>query len=93
MSTRIPARPIGGPIAPRVLQNSQGFGNRPVPGAESVQPEFSNKCAHNSARHINPWSYVWDLLTILPARPPDADLYDLLPDAWAAARAGPRFPS
>lgn len=29
-----------------------------------------------------PWSYVRDLLTRLPARPPNADLSDLLPDRW-----------
>jgi transposase len=39
--------------------------------------------------HVNPWAYVRDVLTAIPARPPDADLSDLLPDAWAAARAGP----
>ena len=44
----------------------------------------------SAARHrVNPWSYVRDLLTILPTRPPNADVSDLLPDAWAAARAGP----
>jgi hypothetical protein len=47
----------------------------------------------SARRHrVNPWSYVRDVLTAIPARPPDADLSDLLPDAWAAARAGPSPP-
>ena len=29
-----------------------------------------------------PWSYLRDVLTRLPARPPDADVSDLLPDRW-----------
>jgi transposase len=34
-------------------------------------------------RHgLNPWAYLRDVLTRLPARPPDADLSDLLPDRW-----------
>lgn len=32
--------------------------------------------------HLDPWVYVRDLLTHLPARPPDADVADLLPDRW-----------
>jgi hypothetical protein len=30
----------------------------------------------------NPWVYLRDVLTRLPARPPDSDLNDLLPDRW-----------
>ena len=45
-------------------------------------------------RHpINPWDYFRDVLATLPARPPDADLSDLLPDAWARARAAPSAPA
>jgi transposase len=29
-----------------------------------------------------PWAYLRDVLTRLPARPPDADVSDLLPDRW-----------
>jgi transposase len=40
-------------------------------------------------RHgINPWVYLKDVLTELPARSPGADLTDLLPDGWLRARAG-----
>ncbi len=47
----------------------------------------------SATRHrVNPWAYVRELLTLLPARPPDADVSDLLPDAWAAVRAGPSPP-
>jgi transposase len=38
---------------------------------------------------VNPWVYLKHVLTELPARPPDADLTDLLPDVWARDRAGP----
>jgi hypothetical protein len=39
--------------------------------------------AASAKRHrVNPWTYVKDLLTQLPARAADADLTDLLPDAW-----------
>ena len=37
---------------------------------------------------VNPRGYLKHVLTELPARPPDADLTDLLPDAWARSRAG-----
>jgi transposase len=40
-------------------------------------------------RHaVNPWIYLKDVLTELPARPPGVDLTDLLPDVWARRRAG-----
>jgi transposase len=46
--------------------------------------------AASAKRHaVNPWEYFKDLLTELPARPPNADLTDLLPDRWAKQRAGP----
>jgi transposase len=45
-------------------------------------------CASIKRHGINPWVYLKHLLTELPARPPDADLTDLLPDAWARSRAG-----
>jgi transposase len=37
--------------------------------------------------HVNPWTYVKDLHTQLPARTPQADLTDLLPDIWLASHA------
>ena len=41
-------------------------------------------------RHgINPWMYLKDVLTELPARSPSTDLTDLLPDVWTRSRAGP----
>src|SRR5262245_27424100 len=42
-------------------------------------------------RHrLDPWAYLKDVLTELPARPPRSGLSDLLPDWWARSRAGPR---
>ncbi len=49
--------------------------------------------AASAKRHaVNPWDYFKHVLTELPARPPNADLSDLLPDNWARARAGPSAP-
>jgi transposase len=31
---------------------------------------------------LNPWLYLRDVLTRLPARPPNSDVSDLLPDRW-----------
>lgn len=46
--------------------------------------------AASAKRHaVNPWAYFKHILTELPARPPDADLSDLLPDVWARFGAGP----
>jgi hypothetical protein len=45
-------------------------------------------CASIKRQGINPWVYLKHVLTALPARPPSADLTDLLPDAWATARVG-----
>ena len=46
--------------------------------------------AASAKRHaVNPWEYFQHVLTELPARPPNADLTDLLPDVWARSRAGP----
>ena len=43
----------------------------------------------SAKRHgVNPWAYLRDLLTELPARRPGADLSDLLPDVWTCARSG-----
>ncbi len=40
----------------------------------------------SAKRHgLNPWLYLHDLLSRLPARPPDADLSDLLPGRWRLA--------
>ncbi|MSR55380.1 MAG: transposase [Gemmataceae bacterium] len=48
--------------------------------------------AASAKRHaVNPWEYFKHVLTELPARPPNADVGDLLPDNWA--RAGPSTPS
>jgi hypothetical protein len=47
--------------------------------------------AASAKRHgVNPWAYIKDLLTQSAARQPDADFSDLLPDAWAQARAQPQ---
>jgi len=35
----------------------------------------------------NPWSYLRDVLDQLAARSADADVSDLLPDAWAVRHA------
>ena len=49
--------------------------------------------AASAKRHgVNPWEYFKHVLTELPARPPNADLSDLLPDNWARSRAGPSAP-
>lgn len=37
----------------------------------------------------NPWTYLRDVLTRLPARPPDTDLSDLLPDQWSPSELAP----
>jgi transposase len=45
--------------------------------------------------HVEPWAYLQDVLTRLPTTPP-AQLADLLPDRWQAARQAadsPAFPS
>lgn len=40
----------------------------------------------SAKRHgLNPWAYLSGVLALLPARPPDADLSDLLPDRWPQA--------
>jgi transposase len=44
-------------------------------------------CASAKRHGINPWAYLKHVLTELPARPPNADLTDLLPDLWARSRA------
>jgi hypothetical protein len=50
--------------------------------------------AASTKRHrLNPWEYFKHLLTELPARPPTANLSDLLPDVWAQSRAGPDAPA
>lgn len=46
--------------------------------------------AATAKRHgLNPWDYFKHLLTELPARPPNADLTDLLPEVCAKARTAP----
>lgn len=42
-------------------------------------------CASAVRHGLNVWSYLRDLLGVLPARPPGADVSDLLPDAWAVS--------
>jgi hypothetical protein len=45
--------------------------------------------AASAKRHrVNPWVYIKHVLTESAARKADADFRDLLPDAWAEARAG-----
>jgi hypothetical protein len=44
--------------------------------------------ASTKRQAINPWVYLKHVLTELPARPPGADLTDLLPDVWARSRVG-----
>jgi transposase len=39
--------------------------------------------------HVNPWAYLRDVLIAIPARGPNADLSDLLPDAWRRSHADP----
>ena len=39
-------------------------------------------CASAGRGGLNPWAYLRDVLERLPARPPDADVSDLLPDRW-----------
>jgi transposase len=41
-----------------------------------------------SRHRVNPWAYLKDVLTELPARRPGADLTDLLPDVWVRSRGG-----
>ena len=44
----------------------------------------------SATRHgVNPWAYLRDVLTRLPARAPDADLSDLLPDRWHPSESAP----
>jgi len=38
---------------------------------------------------VEPWTYLQDVLTELPARRPGADLNDLLPDVWRTSRNVP----
>src|SRR5439155_21572727 len=37
--------------------------------------------------HVAPWEYVKELLTQIPARSANADLSDLLPDAWSQSHS------
>src|SRR5205807_5139619 len=43
-------------------------------------------CASVKRQGINPWVYLKHVLTELPARLPDADLADLLPDVWSRSQ-------
>ena len=45
--------------------------------------------AATAKRHgVNPWVYIKHLLSESAARPPNADVRDLLPDAWVQSHAG-----
>jgi len=44
-------------------------------------------CATATRHHLNPWSYLRDVLDRLAVRSAGADLSDLLPDALAQARS------
>jgi hypothetical protein len=46
-----------------------------------------NVCGSAALHHLNPWSYIGDVLNQLAARSADADVSDLLPDAWAVPHA------
>ena len=47
--------------------------------------------AASAKRHrVNPWEYFKHILTEMPARPPNADLTDLLPDEWAKIHNRPQ---
>jgi hypothetical protein len=43
-------------------------------------------CGGATRHRLNPWSYVRDVLDQLAARPADADVSALLPDARASPR-------
>jgi hypothetical protein len=44
-------------------------------------------CGSATRHRLNPWSYIGDVLDQLAARSADADVSDLLPDAWAVRHA------
>jgi transposase len=44
-------------------------------------------CSSARRHRLNPWSYLRDVLDQLAARSADADVSDLLPDAWAVRHA------
>src|SRR5262249_25412859 len=50
---------------------------------------FTSTCAR---LHIEPWSYLQEVLTRLPALPAGSALADLLPDRWEAARRAGQVP-
>lgn len=39
-------------------------------------------CASAKRNHLNPWTYLTDVLDQLASRSPNADMNDLLPDVW-----------
>jgi hypothetical protein len=44
-------------------------------------------CASATRHCLNPWSYLRDVLDQLACRPSNADVGDILPDAWAICHA------
>ncbi|HEX3147564.1 MAG TPA: IS66 family transposase [Gemmataceae bacterium] len=46
-------------------------------------------CASARRNRLDPWTYLTQVLTEVPARAIGSDLSDLLPDAWTRPRAGP----
>jgi transposase len=46
-------------------------------------------CASATRHRLNSWSYLRDVLDQFAARSSNADVSDLLPDAWAKASASP----
>lgn len=46
-----------------------------------------NIAASIKRQGANPWAYLKHVLAEVPARPPDANLSELLPDVWARSRA------
>jgi hypothetical protein len=53
-----------------------GDGGMPAAGV------FLSLVASAKRHEHNPWLYLRDVLTRLPARPPNSDVSDLLPDRW-----------
>jgi hypothetical protein len=44
-------------------------------------------CGSATRHRLNPWPYLRDVLDQLAVRSADADVSDLLPDAWAVGHA------
>ena len=60
----------------------QGGGDGGLPTASVLL----SLCASARRHNLNPWAYLRDVLDRLAARSVSADIYNLLPDAWAKTR-------